>query len=174
MSDRNRRKSHEKKPLWRKVNTTTYNVSHRSSYGEYERGKKEDISQKSKMRTGQQNHGIDLTPLYGFLRKSVGKKWDDVYSEAKSRLPEYINRYDIFERIVYDYDDYKLMTDEEKSYAFFREGESSYHSELYVDENGLLQLVNSSLTVHDLKPTCPCCTHTFNGKEVPRHLYPKY
>lgn len=176
MSNKAKRK-HEKKPLWRKENTCTYFTRHRSSMGKfkYERGKKESLEQKAKMRTGQQNHGIDLTPLYGFLHKNVGKKWDAVKSEALSRLPDYFrSSSEVFNGVVYDYEHYELMTESEKKHSFFRSGESSYYSELYVDQNGILQMINPNWSVNDFHPSCACCTHTLNGKQIPKHLYPKY
>ena len=35
---------------------------------------------------GKQQRGLDYTPLFKFLLKKVGSNWDDVYSEAVSRL----------------------------------------------------------------------------------------
>lgn len=172
MTTRENRKKHEKKPLWRKVNTCTYNVHHRSSFKEYERGKKEDLLTKSKMTIGRQ-HGIDLTPLFGFLRKNAGKKWDLVKSEALSRLPEYFSRNDPFEYSLISLEEFNDLTEDKIKTCFFRYGESTYFSMLYIDKEGVLQLVNPNWNVTDLKPYCHCCTHTLNGKEVPRHLYPK-
>lgn len=171
---RNGKSSYEKKPLWRKVNTRTHNVRHRPYDVKYERGKKEDDLAKSKMKSGKKCHGIDLTALYGFLRKNVGKNWDAVKSEALSRLPPEDPRNPYFESVVILFEDYELYTEEEKKYCVFRIGESSYCSTMYVDEDGLLQIVSPNFTAMDLTPSCPCCTHTLNGKEVPRHLYPKY
>ncbi|WP_332693165.1 hypothetical protein [Devosia sp.] len=44
-----------------------------------------------------------------------------------------------------------------------RVGESSYYSGMYVDVEGLLQMVNPSIGPSSLIPQCKCCTHTFNG-----------
>lgn len=46
---------------------------------------------------------------------------------------------------------------------FFRSGESSYFSGLYVDESNVLALVDPELTPETMRPYCPCCTHTLNG-----------
>ena len=35
---------------------------------------------------GIKQHGLDYTPLYKFLLFKVGRKWDEVYSEAIARL----------------------------------------------------------------------------------------
>ena len=42
-------------------------------------------------------------------------------------------------------------------------GESTYFSGLYIDEIGILRIVNPELDENSLKPFCKCCTHTFNG-----------
>jgi len=42
-------------------------------------------------------------------------------------------------------------------------GESTYYSGLYVDEAGILRLVDPDLRPQDLVPDCTCCTHTLNG-----------
>ncbi len=47
-------------------------------------------------------------------------------------------------------------------------GESSFYPGLYVDEKGILQQVNPSITRNDVKVTCRCCTHTYIGEPVPR------
>lgn len=46
-------------------------------------------------------------------------------------------------------------------------GESSFYPGLYVDEKGILQQVNPSITRNDVKVTCRCCTHTYIGEPVP-------
>ena len=78
--------------------------------------------------------------------------WNDVFSEAKSRL----DKQDPIFWIV------ALLEDEKKE--FVRIGESSFYSGLFVDNYGILQHVNPNLKAVDMKPFCNCCTHTFNGK----------
>ncbi len=102
--------------------------------------------------------GVDFTPLYRFLHSKVGHKWDDVQSEALSRLDEHG-----MEGIEHAVD---IVP--EAGYppgGFFRVGESSYWSSMYVDENGFLQFVDPE---ERPKIQCLCCTHTFNG--VPMKL----
>jgi len=145
----------EKKPLYRRVNTRTYNVHHGSSRTakaikatKYrDSGLPKTASMHSK-----QKHGLDYTPLFRFLLKNVGKPWDDVFSEAVSRL-------DKQEPIFYMVARTSL---EEK--RFFRSGESSYFSGLFVDGDGLLQKVDPTLLAADMVPYCACCKHTFNGE----------
>lgn len=95
---------------------------------------------------------MDYTPLYRFLLSKVGSDWNEVFSEAKSRLDK---SEPIFWQVA--------LTEEDKK-DFIRVGESSYFSGLYVDNNGVLQLTNPQLQAKDIKPYCDCCTHTFNGK----------
>ena len=79
----------DKKPLYRKVNTTARGCHHQSGQDfKHERHTKkgEQLNKQSvKMKRGVER-GLDYTPLYMFLLSKVGKKWDDVYSEAISRL----------------------------------------------------------------------------------------
>ncbi len=136
-----------KKPLYRKVNTKARGVHHRFG-GDYS-----DIRRKESavgMQQGVQR-GLDYTPLFRFLLSCVGEKWNDVFSEAASRLdkPEPI---------------FWLVTmGREEAKDFVLVGESSYYSGLYVDDSELLQIVNPSINETTLEPSCSCCTHTFNG-----------
>ena len=73
------------KPLYRKVNTRAINVHHQSgSDARHDRNTKQGL--KKSMRRGAER-GLDFTPLYMFLLSKVGQNWDDIYSEAVSRLP---------------------------------------------------------------------------------------
>lgn len=101
---------------------------------------------------GKKERGLDYTPLFRFLLSNEGSNWNEVFSEAKSRL----DKTDPIFWIV------ALNSDEKKDYV--RIGESSYFSGMYIDENGNLQLSNPDLKAADLSPFCTCCTHTFNGK----------
>lgn len=143
-----------KNPLYRKVNSRARNARHNTG-GDYRhiRNTKREIyadftygSMNSKYR-----RGLDYTPLFQFLLSKVGSVWNDVYSEAVSRL----DRPDPIFWIVAIYESQK------KDYV--RIGESSYYSGLYVDDKGLLQRVNPELKPEHLKALCKCCTHTFNG-----------
>jgi len=145
--------STEKSKLFRKVNTKAFNVRHNfgGDFKDTRHNKKETLEQKGKM-SGKKERGLDYTPLYRFLLSKVGSNWDEVFSEAKSRLDK---KEPIFWIV-------SLREDEKKD--FVRIGESSYFSGLYVDDGGNLQLSNPNLTAFDMKPFCSCCTHTFNGK----------
>ena len=140
------------KPLYRKVNTKARGVWHNfGSDARYSRNTKEGL--RKSMSQGKQR-GLDYTPLYMFLLSKIGQDWDKIYSEVISRLP---TENPIWNLMVDDKD-----KDKDKGYTYC--GESSIYSTLYVDENNKLQLVNPNLKNEDFKPTCPCCTHTFNGK----------
>lgn len=112
------------------------------------------------------NYGYDYTPLFKFLLSKVGEKWDEIYSEAKSRLDK---EEPIFWLVA-------LHPDERED--FIRCGESSYYSGLYVDEAGLLQKVNPNAEISNLisKWNLEAAwfeTYSFNGKavSVPRKVY---
>jgi len=143
-----------KKPLYRKVNTKVRHVQHDlGSDFKYSRNKKRETPEQTlgKM-SGTKERGLDYTPLFKFLLSKVGTAWNDVFSEAKSRLDK---TEPIFWIVA-------LNSDERKDYV--RVGESTYFSGLYVDENGILQLTNPTLKASDLTPFCNCCTHTLNGE----------
>jgi hypothetical protein len=143
-----------KSKLYRKVNTKARGVHHNSGGDfKYSRNKKrETVEQAKGTMFGKKERGLDYTPLFRFLLSQVGSKWDDVFSEAKSRLDK---TDPIFWLVALNKDD---------STDYVRIGESSYYSGLYVDESGILQIFNASLKALDMKPFCKCCTHTFNGK----------
>lgn len=167
-----KRKNFKEKPLWRKINTTAHGHNFRAGE-KYQRGKKESIKEKSKMTSSQKFHGLDFSPLFGYLRKNVGKEWDIIYSNVIKRIPkEYTFNNGRFTNPIWwgvlKHKEYLGLSDFDKKNGFFISGESSYYSLLYIDENGILQYVSPDLSVEDIKPTCTCCTHTFNGKQIPK------
>lgn len=167
--ERNKRKKFKEKPLYRKVNTTCHGgkLHHGSSSNdEYRRGSKDSIEKKSKMKSGNQYHGLDFSPLYAYLRKHVGEKWSDIYSKIKPRLPEH-SRFDPLESTVLTFQEYTMQKENGRVSEIFGHGESSTHSTLYIDENDILQFVNPNLTAEEIGVSCRCCTHTFNGKLIP-------
>jgi hypothetical protein len=100
---------------------------------------------------GKHRRGLDYTPLFKFLLSRVGADWDSVYAEAVSRL-------DRAEPIFL-----LVARQESERREIVRVGESTYFSGLYIDEAGILRMVNGDLRAEDLDPYCSCCTHTFNG-----------
>ncbi len=144
----------EKPKLYRKVNTKAKAVRHGfgGDFKDSRNSKRETVQQVSGTMFGTKQRGLDYTPLFKFLLSKVGCNWNEVFSEAKSRL----DKQDPIFWIV------ALHEDEKKDYV--RIGESSYFSGLFVDDNGILQIVNPNLKAVDMKPFCDCCTHTFNGK----------
>lgn len=142
-----------KEPLYRKVNTKARGVHHHSGPdARHERNTKEGIS--SKM-TKSDRRGLDYTPLYKFMISKVGQDFDKVFSEAISRL----DKEDPIYHIVDDKREYMMS-------------ENAIFPTLKVDENNILQLVNPSLKNEDFSPSCPCCTHTFNGKALVKKYSP--
>ena len=145
---------YKKKPLYRKDNTKARNHINRSTeHARYDRNTKEGLKRSMRPAKGNTKIGRDYTPLFMFLLSKVGQKWDDIYSEAVSRL-------DVSDPIWY----IVCRDDEDKSVDVVRINESSYYSKLYIDEDGVLKKVNPDLTNEMLYPSCWCCTHTFNGK----------
>jgi hypothetical protein len=144
-----------KQPLYRKVNTRARGVHHNFG-GEYRHDRNtKDAQQSEGTRTsmhGKAQRGLDYTPLFRFLLSKIGKNWNQVYAEAVERLdrPE-----PIF---------WLVAMDANQRNETVRVGESTYYSGLYVDDEGLLQMVNPTLGPSSLAPYCKCCTHTFNGK----------
>lgn len=144
----------EKSNLFRKVNTKALNVQHHfgGDFKHTRNSKSETLEQTKGKMSGRKERGLDYTPLYRFLLSKVGSNWDDVFSEAKSRLDKTEPIFNI------------VALNEHEKEDFVRTGESSYFSGLYVDNNGILQLSNPNLTAKEMTPFCTCCTHTLNGK----------
>ncbi|CNE48620.1 Uncharacterised protein [Yersinia similis] len=146
------------KKLYRRVNTTTRHRSNNPG-AEYrwERYKQkatdENMPQRASMH-GKQKRGLDYSPLFMFLLTKVGQQWDEVYSHVVKRLdkPE-----PIFWMVA-------LHSHEQRDYV--RCGDTRFYHGLYVDDAGILQKVNPSLSAEDIPITCQCCTHTFNGVVV--------
>lgn len=132
-----------KEMLCRKVNTCTRGVSHRNTV------KYDSANPSTKMKS--KRHGLDYTPMFHFLLRSVGKKWDDVYRNIRPRIHE---TSPIF---------YMVAMNIDSSFKYFRYGESSFWSGMYIDNNGLLQITDKNMSNSSLTPNCSCCTHTFNG-----------
>ena len=147
-----------KTPLYRKVNTLAHGVHHDAG-GEYrhERNSKSLTRFDGDRRSmgGKSRRGLDYTPLFRFLLSNVGRPWNDVYSEAVERLDR---REPIF---------WIVARNALEKQAVVRIGEASYYSGLYVDDAGLLQIVDPSIGPESITPHCRCCTHTFNGGRVP-------
>jgi hypothetical protein len=143
-----------KSKLYRKVNTKARGVHHNfgQDFKDSRHKKRETLEQIKGKMFGKKERGLDYTPLFRFLLSKVGSDWNEVFSEAKARL----DKTDPIFWIV------ALKEHEKEDYV--RLGESSYYSGLYVDENNILQVCNPDLKAIDMKPSCSCCTHTFNGK----------
>lgn len=142
-------KKQREKKLYRKKNTTARGVKHNCG-GDYKSKRNSKNSSLVKMKKGF-NRGLDYTPLYKFLLKRVGFSWDETFSLASNRLDQDQPIYHIVSVTLNEADEY------------VRIGESSYYSGLYVDDEGVLRVVNPELNETSFSPICPCCTHTFNG-----------
>ncbi|WP_083251746.1 MULTISPECIES: hypothetical protein [Pseudomonas] len=140
-------RANKKKPLYRKVNTKAHGVHHLHG-GDFKdtRNRESGVG----MRKGIQR-GLDYTPLFKFLLAKVGFPWSGIYSEVVSRLDK---KEPIYWLVAMEF---------ELANEVVRVGESSYYSGLYVDEEGVLRVVNPDVDEAVLEPLCKCCTHTFNG-----------
>ncbi|WP_295720441.1 hypothetical protein [Mucilaginibacter sp.] len=149
----------KKEPLYRKENKVSLNNKYNVVTGgefRYQRHTKaflKDDTPHGPMISGR--FGYDYTPLFKFLLSKVGKEWDLVYSEAKSRL----DKEDPIFWLVAVHSHQKRDT--------VRCGDSSYYSGLFVDENGCLQKVNPDADLHHIK-TYWNETLSFNGEVLPR------
>lgn len=92
--------------------------------------------------------GLDYTPLFRFLHSKEGKYWNDVHSEAVSRLDK---ESPIFWLVVND------------GRAIVRVGEMTYYHAMFIDEVGILRFVDKSAT---MSASCRCCTTTLDGKPL--------
>ncbi|MDO6409921.1 hypothetical protein CTZ24_25465 (plasmid) [Pantoea phytobeneficialis] len=146
--------NHAKK-LYRRVNTTTRHHSNNPGaeyrHGRHRKKLADDLLPQRESMRGKQQRGLDYTPLFNFLMSKVGQQWDDVFSEANSRL----DRPDpIF---------WMVALHEHQQRDYVRCGDFAFFPGLYVDENRILQQVNPHITAEDIPVTCRCCTHTFVG-----------
>jgi len=146
----------EIKMLYRKDNTKARgHINQSVKHARYDRNTKEGLKKSMLTAKGSTKSGRDYTPLFMFLLSKVGQKWDVVFSEAASRLDDK----DAVWYVVAQYEEEKNGED-----GVICTGESSYFSQLCVDDDGFLQKVNPNFSNEMLYPSCPCCTHTFNGK----------
>ncbi|OLZ58457.1 hypothetical protein [Amycolatopsis keratiniphila] len=143
-----------KEPLYRRVNTRARNVhhDHGGDYRHQRTAKSETSSDLTRGSMGRRaRRGLDYTPLFRFLLGKVGEDWDGVRDEAAARLDSPDPIHWLVARQPHERSDY------------VRIGEASYYSGLYVDDENRLRAVAPQLGADDLEPSCPCCTHTFNG-----------
>jgi hypothetical protein len=125
-----------KPPLYRKVNTTARGVHHNFG-GDFRDDRcrsnaDESVVVHQGMHKGIRR-GLDYTPLFRFLLSRVGRDWDEVYSEAVSRLDR---TKPIF---------WQVALRDDAAQAYIRTGEASYFSGLKVDESGVLRIVDASI-----------------------------
>jgi hypothetical protein len=156
----------EKEPLYRKVNTTARAVVHFvGGDAKDDRNTKKGTSEKM---SKNKQRGLDYTPLFRFLISKVGQDFDTVFSEAVSRL----DKEEPIWYIVVDPNEQEILLGKRtRGYVACGNG-TSFYSQLYVDDRGLLQLVDPSIRAEDFAQTCSCCTYTFNGKQITKKYDP--
>ena len=144
-----------KEPLYRKVNTRTHHVR-REAGGEFRHERRSGNDWETTRGSMHPNtkHGHDYTPLHRFLLSRVGKPWVEVHSEAISRIDD--------ESQIW----WMVAAPGEARRDCVRTGENSYFSGLFIDDDGVLRVVDPELSAKTFLPSCSCCTHTFNGERV--------
>jgi len=143
----------KKKPLYRKVNTRARGVHHFTG-GDFKHSrhaKRETREQVFGSMKRKVKRGLDYSPLFKYLLSKEGEKWDEVFKEASSRLD---NPDTVFHMVA-------VQVSEQQE--FIRTGENSYTYGMFVDDDGILRIVNPDIKLEDLDVYCGCCTHTFNG-----------
>ncbi|MEO0823754.1 MAG: hypothetical protein AAF074_25510 [Pseudomonadota bacterium] len=106
------------------------------------------------------SHGLDYTPLFRFLLSKIREGWSAAHREAVDRLDR--------EEPIF----WLVARQREDGQPFVRIGERTYFTGLYVDDDNRLALVDADLTVEQMTPFCPCCTHTLNGVPFVRRYVP--
>lgn len=155
-----------KEPLYRKVNTRTRGVHHRTG-GDFRhqrnsKREKHDFANEISRATmhGREQRGLDYTPLFRFLLSKVGEPWASIHAEAVTRLDREEPIYWLVARNYAERNDHVCI------------GGNAFYNGLYIDESARLAKVAPGLRNEDLEPTCPCCTHTFNGMPFVRKFKP--
>lgn len=155
-----------KEPLYRKVNTRARGVHHHTG-GNYRHQRntkceKQAIADEVGRGTMRKNEhrGLDYTPLFRFLLSKVGEPWVAAHAEAIGRLDREEPIWWLVAR----------TEAERKSHVWI--GDNSSFSGLYIDDDGRLANVAPDLRNEDIAPSCPCCTHTFNGVPLVRTYTP--
>lgn len=150
------------KPLYRKLN-------HRAlwSWPKQDGDARHSRHTKKGMNTSMKKNvkwGLDYNPLFHFLLSKVGQPFDKVHSEAVSRLDKEEPIWWMVCKTPEEYESAKLR-------PYFNYGESSMFSKLYVDEEGILQKIDTELSGKDFKGVLEhyyMYTFTFNGKVLKR------
>jgi hypothetical protein len=148
------------KKLYRKVNTKAHGI-HRDHKvgGDYASDRNSKATKKADSNIesmgGKVHRGLDYTPLFRFLLSRVGQLWDEVYRSIRGRVE---SEEPIWWMVARDLSMYQ-------GDGLLRVGESTYWNALYVDEDGILQVINPNARAL-VTMSCRCCTHTFNGKPL--------
>lgn len=136
------------KPLYRKMNRRSLHCSYNIKGGHYkwQRHTKEE----KKLIEDEVSHGkmhkrpnafnvrkYDYTPLLMYLLNCVGKDVDKVFSEVCKRVDN--DGRDVFNLMV-------SRKPKEELKDYFRYGEGSLYSQLYVDDENKIQKVNPNLS----------------------------
>ncbi len=142
-----------KQPLYRKCNKTAHGFHLPRPNGHFRHERNTQAMERfegTHMAMGETNIGFDYTPLFQFLLSKVGGIWDEIFSEAVSRLDK---QEPVFWMVELD--------PRKMSRPIVRIGESSYYSKLTVAD-GVLVKIDPDAGPPAKSNTC--CTFTFNGR----------
>lgn len=172
----------DKKPLYRKIrNNESFAHYHNRNWQRYKHSRNTKkvfvddevvgLKNNTEKMSSHNTNGYDYTPLFKFLQSKVGQNWNEIYSEAKSRL-------DKEEPIWWIVQKTKLIDGKRLSlnhhptcylqpielFSISRIGESTYWRGLYIDENNVLQYIDKNATYELHK--YDHWTHTLDGKVI--------
>ncbi len=77
--------------------------------------------------------GRDYTPLYRFLMSKEGYNFDEVYSEAVSRVDNKMRIFDIIKTA--------------SAFPVVRIGDGTYYHTMYIDKDKILKFVDKSFSI---------------------------
>lgn len=156
------------KKLYRKENKSSLSyIGHKDTGGDFRHDRntkrlKNFEGNRWKM-SSRKERGVDFTPLYKFLLSKVGEDFDEVYSEAMSRMDG--KRAPIFWMIVENtYIEEGILKNSNGTIVRpdFNNEEAKF-STLYIDDENKLRKV-SDLNKSEFKlESCGCCTQSLDG-----------
>lgn len=160
----------KKKKLFRSENKITHNgiprdLNYRSRW---KRHSKEGMS--PRMGGSHINHNLDYTPLFQFLLSKDGKPWNEIWKECLER----VDRPDPILWMVQGIRINGLPDNKPGEYKkCFRYGEGTYFSTMYVDDSGILRIVDKDYVCGPSYEEERRWGETFNGNLYETYKRPK-
>lgn len=160
-------KSDKKKKLYRERNFRQrwdeYNYHPKYSWKRHSKQAMKDLENEithegmTKSKHGDQGEGYDYTPMFKFVLKHIGEDVDKIYSEVCRRTNE---------RGKYLFNVLVSRKPKDELNPLLRLGETSFWSQLYVDENNKIQKVEPNMQGAWITYGGQW-GQSFNGKSVP-------